>query len=214
MEDNDETQKQQAIRSIQDVLGVEVSVDKIRYFLQGANWDMQTALNHILNDIENERSKLGVRERKKNWFFFFCMRRHVENLRRLTSLPTLFRLSFVGIETLSASTSTPPMEKVLFELAEEVKCPLCLSYFNMPVILNCFHTYCTHCLEGFCNSANEDQSEMASLACPLCRMVTPLPESGGKKISALYTHSWCFLLLLLISFFFNSFSFIYYQSVA
>ena len=46
-----------AIKSIQDVVGPDVSVEKIKYFLQGAEWDIQTALNHILNDIEKETSQ-------------------------------------------------------------------------------------------------------------------------------------------------------------
>lgn len=56
------------------------------------------------------------------------------------------------MEPRPGSPSIQLLERVLSELTEELKCPLCLGYFNTPVILNCFHTFCATCLEEIGNN--------------------------------------------------------------
>eukprot|EP01119_Soliformovum_irregulare_P002811 TRINITY_DN13072_c0_g1_i1.p1 TRINITY_DN13072_c0_g1~~TRINITY_DN13072_c0_g1_i1.p1 ORF type:complete len:468 (-),score=87.85 TRINITY_DN13072_c0_g1_i1:21-1424(-) len=67
------------------------------------------------------------------------------------------------------------LHALLLTVAEEVKCPLCLTYFTQPVILpSCNHAFCTSCLESV---VNENQ-----VVCPLCRKTCRLPEGGLKSI--------------------------------
>jgi hypothetical protein len=35
---------------------------------------------------------------------------------------------------------------LLQQIAEEVKCALCLEFFQAPRVLECQHTFCTECL--------------------------------------------------------------------
>lgn len=127
------TQVQMKLRSLKEILGEEISTERIRHYLRGADGNIEIAINHILNEIEKERS----------------------------------------------STPVNTTEKILYDLAEEVKCPLCLSYFQRPLILSCFHTFCASCLQNLVTSDN-------SIQCPLCRNVVTLdPERGlgGLKIN-------------------------------
>jgi len=62
-------------------------------------------------------------------------------------------------------------DEILSQLSEEVKCPLCLTYFNKPLILNCFHTFCALCLESIVSNENMVQ-------CPLCRETILLDSRG------------------------------------
>jgi len=80
-------------------------------------------------------------------------------------------------DDVSDTNSLTPLEKVLCELAEEVKCPMCLGYFRNPLVLACFHTFCATCLESITGDEN-------SLQCPLCRNKSLLDEkvvSGLKQ---------------------------------
>lgn len=52
-----------------------------------------------------------------------------------------------------------------------VKCGICLSAFTKPVLLNCFHIFCTPCVTKLVESTN-------TLICPLCRAVQVLTEKG------------------------------------
>ena len=74
--------------------------------------------------------------------------------------------------TIAPSIST---DKLLYELAEEVKCPMCLGYFNNPVILNCFHTFCSSCLDDLVSNDNK-------LSCPLCRTTIELDDRGVRGL--------------------------------
>jgi hypothetical protein len=104
------------------------------------------------------------------------------------------------------NTNVPSLEKVLGELAEEVKCPLCLGYFNQPVALGCFHTFCTPCLEelgmhtlietredfrgkhlnAFSHStfATVPQEDERVVVCPLCRTSFVLDEQGVRGLKS------------------------------
>jgi len=72
-----------------------------------------------------------------------------------------------------------PLEKLLSEVAEEVKCPLCLCYFSHPVVLGCFHTFCAACLEAIV-------IDKTFVHCPLCRSSFTLDERGVRGLK--YNH--------------------------
>jgi hypothetical protein len=71
----------------------------------------------------------------------------------------------------SPSPSSSLLGKVLSEVAEEVKCAICLSYFESPVELSCAHVFCLTCIEEMANDSNE-------VMCPLCRHPTDLKGRG------------------------------------
>jgi len=125
-----------AVSVIRAVVGTEVSTEKIKYFLCGADGNVEVAINHLLNVIEQDGSNEGRK----------------------------------------SPTEAPAIEKMLSDLAEEVKCSLCLGYFNQPVALNCFHTFCAECVEAL---VSKDKN---SVQCPLCRNVFTLPDGGVQGL--------------------------------
>ncbi|XP_063444578.1 E3 ubiquitin-protein ligase TRIM33-like [Mytilus trossulus] len=60
----------------------------------------------------------------------------------------------------------------------ESKCGICLSAYTEPRLLDCFHTFCTPCLEQVYIHDNY-------LTCPLCRTKNSMPEKG---VSGLKTY--------------------------
>lgn len=126
---------QSSVELLKNILGDDVSIEKIRNALKGADGQPDIALNHLLNDKEKERAR--------------------------NDLP-------------ADSNSLNPLEKVLCELAEEVKCPMCLGYFRTPLVLECFHTFCKECLEELITDS--------SILCPLCRNTTTLTDRGVNAL--------------------------------
>ncbi|XP_078575536.1 tripartite motif-containing protein 3-like [Branchiostoma floridae x Branchiostoma japonicum] len=60
---------------------------------------------------------------------------------------------------------------------EFLTCPICLSLYEDPKLLPCFHTFCRKCLEGVANSSGGTRFK-----CPECRTDVVLPSpafSGG-----------------------------------
>ncbi|VDI56080.1 tripartite motif-containing protein 56 [Mytilus galloprovincialis] len=53
----------------------------------------------------------------------------------------------------------------------ESKCGICLSPYTEPRLLDCFHTFCTPCLEKL--DVNDSY-----LTCPLCRTKVSIPDKG------------------------------------
>ncbi|GAV62128.1 Pkinase domain-containing protein/Ank_2 domain-containing protein/Ank_3 domain-containing protein/zf-RING_2 domain-containing protein [Cephalotus follicularis] len=61
------------------------------------------------------------------------------------------------------------------------KCPICQTPFSdqpntTPLLLNCGHTFCHHCLSTILSSAPHSNSK-PSLSCPKCRHLSPLGNS-------------------------------------
>lgn len=52
-----------------------------------------------------------------------------------------------------------------------VKCGICLSTFTKPILLDCFHIFCTPCVTKLAEGKE-------TLICPLCRAVHVLPDKG------------------------------------
>uniref|UniRef100_A0A1X7TST0 RING-type domain-containing protein n=2 Tax=Amphimedon queenslandica TaxID=400682 RepID=A0A1X7TST0_AMPQE len=64
----------------------------------------------------------------------------------------------------------------LFNLEEQLICPVCLDHYINPKTLPCLHSFCQHCLEGLpLNKKNETYY----LSCPTCRHSTELPGEGA-----------------------------------
>ncbi|VDI38461.1 Hypothetical predicted protein [Mytilus galloprovincialis] len=54
---------------------------------------------------------------------------------------------------------------------DNIKCGICLSDFTKPILLSCFHTFCTPCVTKLTEGKD-------TLICPLCRAVQVLPDKG------------------------------------
>jgi len=79
---------------------------------------------------------------------------------------------------LVSSNNNNHLEKILVDLSEELKCPICLNYFDGPVVLKCLHTFCLTCTE-------ELAKDKDYINCPLCRTEHCL---NGMPVSSLPTN--------------------------
>jgi len=62
------------------------------------------------------------------------------------------------------------------DVKKEIECPVCQEQFSgikEPKILNCFHTFCKSCLEGWLR-----QKGGGTLSCPKCRQITECPDNN------------------------------------
>ena len=60
------------------------------------------------------------------------------------------------------------------DLAEELKCAICLEKFEDPKVLSCQHLYCKKCLEGLVTRVGQEHFE---ITCPECRGKTKVREN-------------------------------------
>jgi len=51
------------------------------------------------------------------------------------------------------------------------KCPICLSQFYDPIILNCGHTFDRLCVQKLIDSNSLSDNPLRSLRCPLCNHI-------------------------------------------
>ncbi|XP_033638105.1 E3 ubiquitin-protein ligase TRIM56-like [Asterias rubens] len=85
--------------------------------------------------------------------------------------------------------AAPPTETTCKIRHIHIECPICLSRFTDPKILDCQHSFCLKCLQELV--AKYDQ-KVDCINCPVCREKTSIPEKG---VSALFN---CFFLSSLI----------------
>ena len=64
---NDETEKK--ITTLRNIVGDDISIDRIKHVLHGADGSVEIALNHLLNDIEKDREK--EKEKTSKYCFTF-----------------------------------------------------------------------------------------------------------------------------------------------
>lgn len=56
------------------------------------------------------------------------------------------------------------------QLEDELRCAVCLEYFNTPVLLPCTHTFCKTCVSDIIRiNAQSDRAVPRALRCPTCR---------------------------------------------
>ena len=77
------------------------------------------------------------------------------------------------------SHSTSALKK----LEDQLTCPVCLSHYTDPRVLQCIHTFCRHCLESLAKRerASETDEEASVVECPVCRRETAVGSIDGLQ---------------------------------
>ena len=82
----------------------------------------------------------------------------------------------------------------LLKLEEQLKCPVCLGFYNNPKTLPCLHSFCQSCLEGLVEKGlpqdeedNWEEDEERYLSCPTCREWAEIPEEGVGAFPVAFT---------------------------
>ncbi len=65
--------------------------------------------------------------------------------------------------------------RALQDLENELTCPICLSLFQSPKILDCHHVFCQGCLPKLVQRTPEGN---LTVPCSNCRQLTPVPSNG------------------------------------
>ncbi|KAJ8032935.1 E3 ubiquitin-protein ligase TRIM56 [Holothuria leucospilota] len=69
-------------------------------------------------------------------------------------------------------------DKIVKDLSDNfLNCCICMSPFKTPKMLPCIHSFCTECLVKYAKTQKGND-----IACPTCRKVCTLPESGVKGL--------------------------------
>ena len=69
------------------------------------------------------------------------------------------------------------IKTVLYNLREEVSCPVCSNIYTDPKQLPCLHTLCLQCLKQWHRTSHCRDT----IRCPKCQAVSRVPESGDLK---------------------------------
>ena len=69
------------------------------------------------------------------------------------------------------------IKTLLYNLREEVSCPVCSDLFKDPRQLPCLHSFCRHCLEHWHQSSGGGNA----FRCPKCQALSNVPASGDLK---------------------------------
>jgi hypothetical protein len=79
------------------------------------------------------------------------------------------------------------METYESAIADSLECPVCLSLYEDPKLLNCGHTICANCVNGLLDNFRpkpidwlylKNLSTSNSVSCPECRSLSILPAQG------------------------------------
>ncbi|XP_033644369.1 E3 ubiquitin-protein ligase TRIM71-like [Asterias rubens] len=70
-----------------------------------------------------------------------------------------------------------------------IECPICLSRFTDPKILDCLHSFCFKCLQEL---IDKQDPKTDIIICPMCKKETSIPDEGLADLSS------CFFLSSLI----------------
>ena len=69
------------------------------------------------------------------------------------------------------------IQTLLYNLREEVSCPVCSDLFKDPRQLSCLHSFCLHCLKHWHQSSGGQNA----FRCPKCQALSRVPASGDLK---------------------------------
>ena len=69
------------------------------------------------------------------------------------------------------------IKTLLYNLREEVSCPVCTNIYTDPKHLPCLHSFCLQCLKQWHRTSHGRDT----IRCPKCQAVSRVPESGDLK---------------------------------
>ena len=91
----------------------------------------------------------------------------------------------------SFTTTMMATSASLLKLEEQLKCPVCLGFYNNPKTLPCLHSFCQSCLEGLVEKGLPqdlwEEDEESYLFCPTCRQCTEVPREGVGAFPVAFT---------------------------
>jgi len=88
---------------------------------------------------------------------------------------------FLEHSTKTENQESLNLEKIILELAEEVKCVVCFEYMEEPRTLPCGHSICASCLDNMVNSTFSKNMEI--VRCPICMSNHPLPHKWIRNFN-------------------------------
>ena len=74
------------------------------------------------------------------------------------------------------------VEDALKIVQEQLTCAICLDSYTDPKLLNCFHVFCTKCLQPLVRQGAQGQT----IQCPNCRQPTTLPQNGVQGLQVAF----------------------------
>ncbi|XP_071832056.1 E3 ubiquitin-protein ligase TRIM56-like [Apostichopus japonicus] len=77
-------------------------------------------------------------------------------------------------------------EQLVKSVTDELNCGICMNRFRVPKMLDCIHTFCESCLEGYVENLNGKE-----LTCPMCRKTCPLPAGVKGLQTNIYLVNMC-----------------------
>ncbi|XP_071832055.1 uncharacterized protein [Apostichopus japonicus] len=77
-------------------------------------------------------------------------------------------------------------EELVKSVADELNCSICMNRFRVPKMLDCIHTFCESCLEGYVKKLNGKK-----LTCPMCRKTCSLPAGVKGLQTNIYLVNMC-----------------------
>ncbi|XP_022807091.1 E3 ubiquitin-protein ligase TRIM71-like [Stylophora pistillata] len=69
------------------------------------------------------------------------------------------------------------IKTLLYNLREEVSCPVCGTIYTDPKQLPCLHSFCLQCLKNWHRTSHGRDT----IRCPKCQVVSRIPDSGDLK---------------------------------
>jgi len=154
---------QRKLDTLVNLFGTEIELEKIEYFLQCADGDLHVSANYVMSEIEKQKTKSLPAAGTS-----LPLRHEAAEEPPLLDPQgeDLQGEDLQGEDSQLSAMEKHPLQSVLAEISEELRCPLCLNFFKDPVDLGCSHVFCLECLESL-----ETDS---SIQCPLCRKFTAL----------------------------------------
>ena len=80
-------------------------------------------------------------------------------------------------KNMASSFAEVPGKSLTADIAEELRCVICLEKFTSPKVLNCLHTFCLECLNKWVNSG--------TINCPTCRRQTKVSNHSRRRLGLL-----------------------------
>ena len=83
--------------------------------------------------------------------------------------------------SLDCEDNMDDIQTLLYNLREDVCCPICSDTFTDPKQLTCLHSFCLQCLKQWHQTSQTTVGRQDSVICPTCRGPSTVPANGDLK---------------------------------